>query len=181
MTGLSLKNVRLTIKNGKKTLYEDFGEMLFTHTGVSGPMILSASAHLGRKWDDTELAAYLDLKPALTPEQLDARILREFDGAQNKQLKNVIGVLYPSSLTPVILELSGISPEKPIHDISREERRTLVELTKAFPFTIVGRGEFKEAIITKGGVTVKEINPGTMESKKVEAYISSVKCWIWMQ
>jgi predicted Rossmann fold flavoprotein len=167
MTGLSLKNVRLTIKNGKKTLYEDFGEMLFTHTGVSGPMILSASAHLGRKWDDTELAAYLDLKPALTPEQLDARILREFDGAQNKQLKNVIGVLYPSSLTPVILELSGISPEKPIHDISREERRTLVELTKAFPFTIVGRGEFKEAIITKGGVTVKEINPGTMESKKV--------------
>jgi hypothetical protein len=109
----------------------------------------------------------VDLKPALSAEQLDARILREFDAARNKQLKNVIGALYPSSLTPVILELSGINPEKPVHDISREERRTLVELTKAFPFTIVGRGEFAQAIITKGGVSVKEISPNTMESKKV--------------
>jgi predicted Rossmann fold flavoprotein len=167
LTGLSLKNAALTIKNGKKVLYEDFGEMLFTHTGVSGPMILSASAHLGAKWNGTELSAFVDLKPALSAEQLDARILREFDAARNKQLKNVIGALYPSSLTPVILDLSGINPEKPVHDISREERRTLVELTKAFPFTIVGRGEFAQAIITKGGVSVKEISPNTMESKKV--------------
>jgi hypothetical protein len=167
LTGLSLKNAALTVKNGKKVLYEDFGEMLFTHTGVSGPMILSASAHLGAKWNDTELEAFVDLKPALSAEQLDARILREFDAARNKQLKNVIGALYPSSLTPVILKLSGINPEKPVHDISREERRTLVELTKAFPFTIVGRGEFAQAIITKGGVSVKEISPNTMESKKV--------------
>jgi hypothetical protein len=157
LTGLSLKNAALMIKNGKKVLYEDFGEMLFTHTGVSGPMILSASAHLGAKWNGTELSAFVDLKPALSAEQLDARILREFDAARNKQLKNVIGALY----------LSGIDPEKPVHDISREERRTLVELTKAFPFTIVGRGEFAQAIITKGGVSVKEISPNTMESKKV--------------
>lgn len=168
--GLSLKNTGLTIKNGKKVLYEDFGEMMFTHFGVTGPMILSASAHIGTKLakaENGELCAYLDLKPALTKEQLDARILREFETGQNKQFKNVIGVLFPSSLTPVMLELGGIPAEKKIHDISREERQHFVDLVKAFPFTITGMGEFKEAIITKGGVSVKEINPGTMESKKI--------------
>ena len=170
LQGLSLKNTGLTIKNGKKVLYEDFGEMMFTHFGVTGPMILSASAHIGAKLakaENGELCAYLDLKPALTKEQLDARILREFEAAQNKQFKNVIGVLFPSSLTPVMLELGGIPAEKKIHDISREERQHFVDLVKAFPFTITGMGEFKEAIITKGGVSVKEINPGTMESKKI--------------
>ena len=170
LQGLSLKNTGLTIKNGKKVLYEDFGEMMFTHFGVTGPMILSASAHIGAKLakaPNGELSAYLDLKPALTKEQLDARILREFEAGQNKQFKNVIGVLFPSSLTPVMLELGGIPAEKKIHDISREERQHFVDLVKAFPFTITGMGEFKEAIITKGGVSVKEINPGTMESKKI--------------
>jgi len=170
LQGLSLKNTGLTIKNGKKVLYEDFGEMMFTHFGVTGPMILSASAHIGAKLakaENGELCAYLDLKPALTKEQLDARILREFEAGQNKQFKNVIGVLFPSSLTPVMLELGGIPAEKKIHDISREERQHFVDLVKAFPFTITGMGEFKEAIITKGGVSVKEINPGTMESKKI--------------
>ena len=170
LQGLSLKNTGLTIKNGKKVLYEDFGEMMFTHFGVTGPMILSASAHIGAKLakaENGELCAYLDLKPVLTKEQLDARILREFEAGQNKQFKNVIGVLFPSSLTPVMLELGGIPAEKKIHDISREERQHFVDLVKAFPFTITGMGEFKEAIITKGGVSVKEINPGTMESKKI--------------
>ena len=170
LQGLSLKNTGLTIKNGKKVLYEDFGEMMFTHFGVTGPMILSASAHIGAKLakaTNGELSAYLDLKPALTKEQLDARILREFEAGPNKQFKNVIGVLFPSSLTPVMLELGGIPAEKKIHDISREERQHFIDLIKAFPFTITGMGEFKEAIITRGGVSVKEINPGTMGSKKI--------------
>ena len=169
LQGLSLKNTELTIKSGKKILFQDFGEMMFTHFGVTGPMILSASAHIGKQLQKSgELTAYLDLKPALTMEQLDARVLREFETGQNKQFKNVIGVLFPSSLTPVMLELGGISPEKKIHDISREERIHFEELVKAFPFTINGMGEYKEAVITRGGVTVKEIQPGTMESRKVK-------------
>ena len=169
LQGLSLKNTELTIKSGKKVLFQDFGEMMFTHFGVTGPMILSASAHIGKQLQKSgELNAYLDLKPALTMEQLDARILREFEAGQNKQFKNVIGVLCPSSLTPVMLELGGISPEKKIHDISREERIHFEELVKAFPFTINGMGEYKEAVITRGGVSVKDIQPGTMESRKVK-------------
>ena len=169
LQGLSLKNTELTIKSGKKVLFQDFGEMMFTHFGVTGPMILSASAHIGKQLQKSgELNAYLDLKPALTMEQLDGRILREFEAGQNKQFKNVIGVLFPSSLTPVMLELGGISPEKKIHDISREERIHFEELVKAFPFTINGMGEYKEAVITRGGVSVKDIQPGTMESRKVK-------------
>lgn len=168
LQGLSLKNTGLTIYQGKKKLYEDFGEMMFTHFGVTGPMILSASARVGKKLQKGPLQAYLDLKPALTEEQLDARILREFEEGKNRQFKNVIGVLFPSSLTPVVLELGGIPADKKVHDISREERHTFVRLVKAFPFTIVGMGEFKEAIITRGGVSVKEMNPGTMETKKIQ-------------
>ena len=168
LQGLSLKNVALTVKCGKKTIYQDFGEMMFTHFGVTGPMILSASAHVGRWLKKGECRGYLDLKPALTKEQLDARVLREFEAGQNKQLKNVIGVLFPSSLTPVMLELGGIPGDKKIHEISREERLGFEEIVKAFPFTITGMGEFKEAIITRGGVSVKEVQPGTMESKKVK-------------
>ncbi|MCF0133495.1 MAG: NAD(P)/FAD-dependent oxidoreductase [Blautia sp.] len=168
MQGLSLRNTGLTIRNGKKVLYKDFGEMMFTHCGVTGPMILSASAKVSEYLENTELEAYLDLKPALTEEQLDARILREFEASQNKQFKNVIGVLFPSSLTPVIIELSGIDPERVVHEITRQERKKLVYLIKSFPFTITGTGEFREAIITRGGVSVKEIDPGTMESKKIK-------------
>lgn len=169
MAGLSLKNVELTVKNGKKVLYRDFGEMMFTHSGITGPLVLSASARLGTALRKSgELSAFLDLKPALTPEQLDARILREFESGKNKQFKNVIIVLFPSSLTPVMLKIGGISPEKPIHEISREERLRFGALVKAFPFTINGFGEFKEAVITRGGVSVKEINPATMESKKIQ-------------
>ena len=168
MQGLSLKNVELTVKNGKKVLYKEFGEMMFTHFGITGPIVLSASAKIGKQLQKGELQAYVDLKPALTLEQLDERILREFQGGQNKQFKNVIHVLFPSSLTPVIMEVSGISPEKVIHDISKEERRKFGELIKAFPMTITGMGEFKEAIITRGGVSVKEIQPGTMECKNIK-------------
>ena len=168
MQGLSLRNTKLILKNGKKTVYEDFGEMMFTHFGVTGPMILSASAHIGQMLHKGELQAFLDLKPALSREQLDARILREFERGPNKQFKNVIGVLFPNSLTPVIIELSGISPDKPVHEISREERKSFVDLTKAFPFTVTGLGDFREAIVTRGGVSVKEIQPGTMESRKVK-------------
>ena len=168
MQGLSLRNTGLQLWDGKKKVYEDFGEMRFTHFGVTGPMILSASAHVGHLLENRELQAYLDLKPALSLEQLDARILREFEGGQNRQFKNVISALFPNSLTPVIIELSGISPEKPVHEISREERRAFAQLTKAFPFTVTGLGEFREAIVTKGGVSVKEIQPGTMESRKVK-------------
>ena len=138
LQGLSLKNTGLTIKNGKKVLYEDFGEMMFTHFGVTGPMILSASAHIGAKLakaPNGELSAYLDLKPALTREQLDARILREFEAGPNKQFKNVIGVLFPSSLTPVMLELGGIPAEKKIHDISREERQHFIDLINCLLYT----------------------------------------------
>lgn len=168
LQGLSLKNVELTVKCGKKTVFRDFGEMMFTHFGVTGPMILSASSHMGKWLKKGECKGYIDLKPALTKEQLDARILREFEAGQNKQFKNVIGVLFPSSLTPVMLELGGIPADKKIHEISREERLGFEAIVKAFPFTITGMGQFKEAIITRGGVSVKEVQPGTMESRKVK-------------
>ena len=168
MKGLSLRNIELTVKRGKKTVYQNFGEMMFTHFGVTGPLILSASAQIGKKLEKEPLEAFLDLKPALDAEQLDARILREFDANHNKQFKNVIGVLFPSSLTPIMIEIGGIPGEKPVHEISREERQAFGRLIKAFPFTITGMGEFKEAIITRGGVSVKEIQPSTMESKKIK-------------
>ena len=168
MQGLSLKNVTLTVKNGKKILYQDFGEMMFTHSGITGPLVLSASAHIGDALKKQgELPAFIDLKPALTEEQLDARILREFETGKNKQFKNVISVLFPASLTPVMVEIGGIPPEKPVHEISREERHHFGSLIKNFPVTVTGLGEFKEAVITRGGVAVKEISPSTMESKKV--------------
>lgn len=171
MQGLSLKNVTLTVKNGKKILYQDFGEMMFTHSGITGPLVLSASAHIGDALKKQgELPAFIDLKPALTEEQLDARILREFETGKNKQFKNVISVLFPASLTPVMVEIGGIPPEKPVHEISREERHHFGSLIKNFPVTVTGLGEFKEAVITRGGVSVKEISPSTMESKKMPGF-----------
>lgn len=167
LQGLSLRNIEFSAWDGKKCLYKEFGELLFTHHGISGPVALSASAVIGRRLRESPLSGRIDLKPALSEEQLDARILREFDSNSNKRLKNAINSLYPASLTPVIIQLSGISPDCPVHAITREGRRRLLELTKAFPMTIDGVAGFREAIITKGGVSVREIHPSTMESKKI--------------
>ena len=167
MAGLSLRNVTLSVFQGKKCIYQEFGEMMFTHTGVTGPLVLTASAYIGKKLESGELKAFIDLKPALSREQLDQRILREFEAGKNKQFKNVIGALYPTSMRSIMIELIGICPEKQVHDITKEERERILDLTKAFPFTLTGMGEFKEAIITRGGVSVKEIDPSTMESKKI--------------
>lgn len=165
LQGLSLKNVTATVYDGKKKLYQEFGEMLFTHYGVSGPLILSASSYIGKKLKDHELKLEIDLKPALTAEQLDHRVLRDFEENKNRQFKNSIGKLFPAKLIPVILELSGIDPEKKVNVISREERNTFVHLIKHFEVTLTGLRDYNEAIITKGGVSTKEIDPGTMESK----------------
>lgn len=168
MQGLALKNVTVRIFDGKKKLYEDFGEMLFTHFGVSGPLLLSASAMIAPKLTAKELQMEIDLKPALDEEQLDKRILKDFEEAKNKQFKNSIGKLFPAKMIPVILELSEIDPDKKVNEITREERASFVRLMKAFPVTLNGLRDFKEAIITKGGVKVNEVNPSTMESKKVK-------------
>ena len=168
LQGLSLKNVEVRIYDGKKLLYDEFGEMLFTHFGVSGPLLLSASAALKPKFTEKKLSMTVDLKPALSEEQLDKRLLREFEEAKNKQFKNSIGGLFPAKMVPVMLELSGIEPEKKVNEITREERLSFVKLIKAFPMTLNGLRDFNEAIITKGGVKVKEVNPSTMESKLVK-------------
>ncbi|MBC5660040.1 NAD(P)/FAD-dependent oxidoreductase [Anaerosacchariphilus sp. NSJ-68] len=168
LQGLSLKNVELRIYNGKKEVSREFGEMMFTHFGITGPLVLTASSYVGALAAKQELRAVLDLKPALSEEQLDQRILREFDANQNKSFKNVIGSLFPAKLTPVMIALGDIEPDKKVHDISREERQGFVKLTKSLPMTVTGLRDYKEAIITKGGVAVKEINPSTMESKYVK-------------
>ena len=168
LQGLSLKNVELRICNGKKEVFREFGEMMFTHFGITGPLVLTASSYVGTLAAKQELKAVLDLKPALSEEQLDQRILREFDANHNKSFKNVIGSLVPAKLTPVMIALSGIDQDKKVHDISREERQGFVKLTKSLPMTVTGLRDYKEAIITKGGVAVKEINPSTMESKFVK-------------
>lgn len=174
LMGLSLKNVRIKImpenkkESGNKMLYEEFGEMLFTHFGVSGPIILSASGRLAKRLKTENLRAEVDLKPALTVEQLDARILRDFAELQNKSFKNALDSLLPKKLIPVIIRLSGISAEKKINAVSKQERTRLVDLIKAFPFTVTGLRDYNEAIITQGGVCVKEINPKTMKSKLID-------------
>lgn len=167
LQGLSLRNVQVTIMRGKKTLYEEFGEMLFTHFGVSGPLILSASGSIRPKEFEQELAMVIDLKPALDYDQLDRRILREFADMKNKQFKNVLGHLLPAKMIPVMIALSGIDPDTKVNEVSREQRQALVQLFKQFPLTVTGLRDFKEAIITKGGVSVKDVNPSTMESKRI--------------
>ena len=170
MQGLSLKNVAITIEREGKKLYNDFGEMLFTHFGVSGPMILSASASIKPAYFKDfahELTLKIDLKPALDKEQLDKRILKDFEEAKNKQYKNSIQKLLPSKMIPIIIELSGIDPDKKVNEITKEERMKLAELLKGLPMTIIGLRGWNEAIITKGGVSVKNVNPSTMESKLV--------------
>lgn len=168
LMGLSLRNIELTVKDGKKELYRDFGEMLFTHFGLSGPVVLSATSEVGPRLEKGPLSFHIDLKPALTPEQLDQRILRDFGEQKNRQFKNTLGKLLPAKLIPVVVGLSGISPEKKIHDISREERRGLISLLKDLTVTAVSLRGWSEAIITKGGVSVREIDPATMESKKIK-------------
>lgn len=167
LQGLSLRNVEAAVLNGKKEVYREFGEMLFTHYGVSGPVLLSASSYAAKKLKKGPLTLVIDLKPALSMEQLDARILRDFEAEKNKQFKNALNHLYPSKLIPVIIRRSGIEPDKQVNAVTREERRRLAEVTKHFTLTLTGLRGFNEAIITQGGVTVKEVNPSTMESKKL--------------
>ncbi len=167
LQGLSLKNVRVQIWDGKKIRYEAFGEMLFTHFGVSGPVILSASSYVAKELKKRAMVLTVDLKPALDLEQLDSRILRDFEGMKQKMFKNALGLLLPSKLIPVIVGQSEIPPEKPVNAISRKERRQLAERIKNFRLTLTGLRGYREAIITQGGVSVKEINPKTMESKLI--------------
>ena len=165
LQGLSLKNVKASIYQGKKLLYEAFGEMLFTHFGVSGPLMLSASSVVNDAVRKQPLQLYIDWKPALSEEQLDRRILRDFEEAKNRQVIHGIEKLYPSKFLPIILKLAKIPAEKRVNEVTKEERQRLVDLTKKFPVTLTGLRGFSEAIITKGGVSVKEVNPSTMESK----------------
>lgn len=168
LQGLSLRNVRASIYDGRKKVYDDFGEMLFTHYGVSGPLMLSASSIVAERLQKKELQLYIDLKPALSDETLHQRVLRDFEENQNKQFKNAVGKLFPARLAPVMIELSGIPSEKKVNIISREERQEFVRLIRRLPVTLTGLRGYNEAVITKGGVKVREINPATMESKLVK-------------
>jgi len=169
LMGLTLKNVELKLLQGKKVLYSDMGEMLFTHFGISGPLVLSASSYAAEELlKDHEMpVVQVDLKPALTEEQLDARVLSDFEDAKNKSFKNALDKLLPQRMIEVIVEFSGIDPEKKVNAVSREERRQLVYLLKHLTMHITGLRDYKEAVITKGGISVKEITPSTMESKLV--------------
>ena len=176
LQGLSLRNIGIIIddlENNKK-IYEDFGEMIFTHFGVSGPIILSASSHLVRYKRIDELLQnkkvllHIDLKPALNKEKLDERLLRDFSDTKNKQFKNSLDKLLPQKLINPIIELSEIRPEKQVNEITKKEREKIVNLLKDLKITIKGFRPIDEAIITSGGISIKEINPSTMESKKIK-------------
>ena len=174
MQGLSLRNVAIKVKHENKIIYEDFGEMLFTHYGLSGPIILSASAILIRYKNiekllkSNKIKIFIDLKPALDEEKLDNRILRDFEELRNKQFKNSLEKLLPRKMINTIIEIIGINPEKRINEITKEERKKLVKILKNFELNINGFRKIEEAIITKGGINVKEINPRTMESKIIK-------------
>lgn len=168
LQGLSLKNITAYFFDDKELIYSGFGELLFTHFGVSGPIILSASSYISAAARKSNLKMVIDLKPVLSFEKLDERVLRDFDEEKNKSFKNALDRLLPKKLIPVIVELSGINPDKKVHAINREERLGLVKLIKNLTMTITGTRGFEEAIITQGGVAVKEINPATMESKVVK-------------
>ena len=169
----SSKNIEINLidKTKNKVIYNDFGEMLFTHFGVSGPVILSSSSHLVRYKKQEELLKnrniilQIDLKPALTEEKLDSRILRDFEEFKNKQFKNSLDKLLPQKLIPIIIEKSKINPNKKVNEIKKEERKELVKILKHLEFTIKAFRPIEEAIVTSGGVNIKEINPKTMESK----------------
>lgn len=168
LSGLSLKNVTLTVYESgrKKPVFSELGEMLFTHFGISGPLVLSASAHM-RKMGSSEYTAYIDLKPALDEQKLDSRILRDFEEEKNRNFGNSLDKLLPKSIIPVIISLSGIAPDTKVNQISREQRARLCGVLKALRLDITGFRPIEEAIITGGGISVKEINPSTMESKLV--------------
>ena len=174
LQGLSLKNISIKIKNEEKIIYEDFGEMLFTHFGVSGPIILSASSILIRYKNidnlmkENKIKIQIDLKASLTEEQLDSRILRDFNEVKNKQFKNSLEKLLPQKMINPIIELTGINPEKKVNEITREERIKLMGVMKNVELIVTGFRPIEEAIITSGGINIKEINPKTMESKIVK-------------
>jgi len=168
MQGLALKNVTLSVKNQKgKTIYQEQGELLFTHFGMSGPLILSASAHM-RDFDKQSYTCCIDLKPALDEQMLDARLVRETSANANKDMANLLGALLPRLMIPVMLERSGIPGERKAHDLTKGERRRLVELFKRFDVAVSGPRPINEAIITSGGVKVGEVDPKTMASKKIQ-------------
>lgn len=176
MQGLSLRNVKIQLKDieKNKVIYEEQGEMIFTHFGVSGPTILSSSAHLVRyknieeKFTSKKIVLSIDFKPALSEEKLDARVLRDFDKQKNKQYKNSLDELLPQKLIPIIVEKSKINSNKKVNEITKEERKNLVQLLKQFNLEIKQFRPIDEAIVTSGGVSIKEINPKTMESKIIE-------------
>ena len=169
LSGLTLKNVTLSVfeEGKKKPIFSEFGEMLFTHFGISGPLVLSASAHI-KDFQNKSYKAVIDLKPALTPEQLDKRILRDFSEELNKDFSNSLDALLPKSLIPIVVNLSGIEPDRKVNQISREERLKLAEFIKGFTLKITGTRPIEEAIITRGGIPIKEINSSTMESKLIK-------------
>ncbi|MDO4316143.1 MAG: NAD(P)/FAD-dependent oxidoreductase [Oscillospiraceae bacterium] len=168
MQGLSLRNVSLTVFENNKKIYADFGELLFTHFGVSGPLVLSASAHM-RHFDKKTYRLEIDLKPALDEQTLDKRLLSDFEKHANSDFCNALDGLLPQKLIPAAVELSGIPARQKVHEITREQRRGLLQLLKHFPIEIAGPRPVTEAIVTSGGVKVGEINPTTMESKLVKA------------
>ena len=161
--GLSLKNVRVSAQLGKRKIYDELGEMLFTHFGVSGPLIIELSSHLPE--DMSAVQVTLDMKPGLTPEQVDLRLQREFAENVRKQLSSVLVTLMPARMGPVFAQLCGLSPEQPINQITREQRAAIAKNLKALPLPVTGTRPIEEAIVTRGGVEVREINPGTMMSK----------------
>lgn len=167
MQGLSLKNVSLKMSSAGKKIYDGFGEMLFTHFGISGPLVLSASSYIVKAKDKSDITVSIDLKPALSFEELDSRILKDFEEVKNKQFANALDKLLPRLMIPVIIERCGIDPTTKINEITREQRHTLVNTLKNYELHIKGTRPVSEAIITQGGVNVKEINPSTMESKLV--------------
>lgn len=167
LEGLSLRNTAAALWQGKKKVYSDFGELVFTRQGVSGPMILSASAHICRQLPQKEFRLELDLKPALDLQTLDKRLLRDFEQNINRDLINALSGLLPAKMIPVLVDRSGVDPRKKAHDISKEERAALCGLIKGFSLTVCAAGPIEEAIVTSGGVSVKEIDPRTMESKLV--------------
>lgn len=186
LQGLTLKNVAVSLESGGAVVYSGQGEMLFTHFGVSGPLILSASSYYAdacrkqkngrdpgarageQQKPEKDMALMIDLKPALSEDILDRRLLREFEQNRNKQFKNAVEGLFPAKLIPIMVELSGIEGTKPVHDITKEERVRFAGLMKALPLTVTGTRGYAEAVITQGGVSVREINPSTMESKKIK-------------
>ena len=166
LMGLSLRNVQLTVYENEKKLYSDFGEMLFTHFGLSGPLVLSASAHM-RHFGSKKYRVEIDLKPALDEKTLDKRLLADFDKHKNSDFINALGELLPKKLIPVVIEKSGIDPREKVNSITKVQRAALLRVLKAFPVEISGKRPIAEAIITTGGVSVREVSPKTMESKKL--------------